>query len=75
MFLTHLAFLLADIIIYDGCKQMLLLFYNRSFRERSNKKPIETVSESSPSMFHHKTKSTELLLLKHERILFKKRKR
>jgi poly(A) polymerase Pap1 len=60
--------------VYDGCKQMLLLFYNCSLHKQSNRKPIKTMSESSPSMVHHNTKSTELLLLKHEHILFKKGK-
>jgi hypothetical protein len=69
IFLAYLAFLLAGIIAYCGCKQMLLLFYNRSFRHR-----IRTRTEPYPIIVRSSTKSTEPLLPKHENISSKKGK-
>jgi hypothetical protein len=69
IFLAYLAFLLAGIIVYCGCKQMLLLFYNRSFRHR-----IRTRIEPFPIVVRRGTKSTEPLLPKHENISSKKEK-
>ncbi|CAF3786929.1 unnamed protein product [Adineta steineri] len=74
IFLAHLAFLFVGIIAYCSCKQMLLLFYNRSFRKRSSRKRSRTMSETSPIVIRHSTKSMEPLLHKHENIPSKKEK-
>jgi hypothetical protein len=67
VFLAHLAFLLAGIIIYCGCKQLLLLFYNRSFRKRS-------MTESHPIVARRSTIPTEPLLHNYDHVASKKGK-
>jgi hypothetical protein len=66
VFLAYLTFLLIAIIIYCGCKQMLLLFYNRSVRKQvRRRKRMKTIIDR---------KSIQLLLPKHEHVLSKNEK-
>ena len=55
--LAYLTFLLIAIIIYCGCKQMLLLFYNRLVRKQVRRKRMKTITDR---------KSIKTLLPKHE---------
>ena len=68
IFLAHLAFLFTGIVVYCGCKQMLLLFYNHSFRKQSRTTRIRTITE------RRSTKANELLLPKFDRVSLKKAK-
>ncbi|CAF1270906.1 unnamed protein product [Rotaria sordida] len=72
---VHLTFLLAGIIVYCGCKQMLLLFYDDSLRKQSKRNRIRTImTELRPLVVQRNTKLTESLLPKHEYIVSKNEK-
>jgi hypothetical protein len=57
--LAYLTFLLIAIIIYCGCKQMLLLFYNRLVRKQIRRKRMRTITDRKSIKLPHVVPKTE----------------